>query len=51
MQIPTLFRIFTSICLSYLFPRELSFTFCDFDTVAFLIIGTVVKHRMLTLLN
>ena len=25
----------------------LSFTFCDFDTVAFLIISTFVIHRML----
>jgi len=29
---------------------ELSFTFCDFDTVAFFI-STVVIHRMLTLIS
>jgi len=32
--------------LRRLFPCELSFTFCEFDTVAFLIISTVVIHRM-----
>ena len=35
----------------YLFPRELSFTFCEFDTVAFLIITTVVIRRMLMLIS
>jgi len=34
--------------LRYLFACELSFTFCDFDTVAFLIISTVIIHCMLT---
>ena len=37
--------------LRYLFACELSFTFCDFDTVAFLIISTVVKHSMLTFIS
>jgi len=31
----------------YLFPCELSFTFCDFDTVAVPMINTVVTHRRL----
>jgi len=41
MQIPTLVRRFTSIFLRYLLARDLPSTFCDFDTVAFLIISTV----------
>ena len=38
-------------CCRYLFACELSFTFCDFDTVAFSIISTVVIHCMLILLS
>jgi len=45
MQISTLVRRFTVIFLRYLFARDLSFTFCDFDTMAFLTISTVVTHR------
>ena len=51
MQISTLIRRFILISLRHLFPCELSFTFCEFDTVAFLIISTVVIHRMLTLIS
>ena len=40
-----------AFCLRYLFACELSFTFCDFDTVAFLIITTVIIHRMITLIS
>ena len=35
MQIPTLVWWFTSIFLSYLFACDLTFTICDYDTVAF----------------
>ena len=42
MQIPTFVPRFTLIFLRYLFARDLSFTSCDFDTVAFFIISTVV---------
>jgi len=35
MQIPTLVRRFTLIFLIYLIARDLSFAFCDSDTVAF----------------
>ena len=42
MQIPTLLPRFTLIFLRYLLACDPSFTFCDFDTVAFLIISTVV---------
>ena len=45
MEIPTLARRFTEIFLRYLFARDLSFTFCDSDTVAFLIISTVVTQQ------
>ena len=52
MQISTLIRRFILISLRHLFPRELSFTFCVFGTVAFLIIlSTVVIHRMLMLIS
>jgi len=51
MQIPTLVRRFILIFLRFLFACELSFTFCEFDTVAFLIVSTVVTHRMLTLIS
>jgi len=51
MQISTLVRRFILIFLKHLFARELSLTFCDFDTVAFLIISTVVIHRVLTFIN
>jgi len=51
MQISTLVRRFILIFLRRLLPCELSFTFCDFDTVAFLIISSVVIHRMLTLIT
>ena len=51
MQISTLVRRFILISLRYLFACELSFTFCDFDTVAFLIITTNVIHHMLTLVS
>jgi len=37
MQIPTLVQ-------RYLYACDLSFTFCAFDTVAFLIVITVVTH-------
>ena len=51
MQTSTLVRRFILIFLRYLFAGELSFTFCDFDTVAFLIISTAVTHRMLMLIS
>jgi len=31
-----------------IFACELSFTFCDFDTAAFLMISNVVIHRIFT---
>ena len=37
--------------LRYLFACDLSFTFCDFDTMAFLIISTVVTHRRLMVIS
>ena len=39
------------IFLRDIFACELSFTFCDLDTVAFLIKSTVVIHQMLTLIS
>jgi len=42
MQFYTLVRRFISIFLRHQYPRELSFTFCDFDTVAFLIASAFV---------
>jgi len=39
------------VFLRYLFACDLSFTFCDFDTMAFLIVSTVVIHRMLLLIS
>ena len=51
MQISTLVRRFIVIFLSYLFACELSFTSCDIDAVAFLTIGTVVIHPLLTLIS
>jgi len=42
---------FTLIFLRYLFACDLAFTFCDFDTVAFLIISTVATHHRLTLIS
>jgi len=52
MQIATLvcWR-FTLIFLRYLFARDLSFTFCDFDTVAVLIMSTIVTHRRLMVIS
>jgi len=49
MQISTSVRRFILIFLRY--ACELSFTFGDFDTVAFLIISTVVIHHVLTLIS
>ena len=49
--ISTLVRRSILIFLRYLFPCELSITFCEFDTVAFLIINTVVIHRMLMFIS
>ena len=49
MQIPTSVWRFTLISLRYFFACDLSFTFCDFDTVALLIINTVLAHHTLTL--
>ena len=46
MQISTLVPRFILIFLRDLFPCELSFTFCEFDTVVFLIISTVVDPRV-----
>ena len=46
MQIPTLVPRVTLIFLRYLFACDLSFTFCDFDTVVFLIITTVVTLEL-----
>ena len=40
MQIPTLVRRLVLIFLRYLFACELSFTFYDFEAVAFLTIST-----------
>jgi len=51
MQIPTSIRKFTLSFLGYLFACGLSFTFCDFDTVAFLIINTAVTCHRLTLIS
>jgi len=51
MQIPTSVRKFTLSFLGYLFACDLSFTFCDFDTVAFLIINTAVTCHRLTLIS
>jgi len=53
MQISTFVPGFILIFIffRYLFPCELSFTFCEFDIVAFLIISTVVIHLMLTLIS
>ena len=45
MQTLTLVQRFTLIFLRYLFARDLPFTFRDSETVAFLIISTVVTHR------
>jgi len=39
------------VFLRYLFARDLSFTFCDSDTVAFLIISTVVTHLRLMVIS
>ena len=51
MQISTSVRRFILIFLSYLSACELSFTFCYIDAVAFLTIGTVVIHPLLTLIS
>ena len=47
LQILTSLRRSTLIFLRYLFAYGLSFTFCDFDRVAFLIISTAVTHHRL----
>jgi len=39
------------IFFTYLCTCELSFTFCDFDTVAFFTMSTVVMHHMLMLIS
>jgi len=44
-------RVCMCFFLRYLFARDRSFTFCDFDTVAFLIISTVVAHRRLMVIS
>ena len=49
MQISTSVRRFILIFLRY--ACELSFTFGDFDTVAFLIISAVVIYHVLTLIS
>ena len=46
MQISTFVPTFILIFLRYLFACELSFTFWDSDTVAFLIMTTVVIPDM-----
>ena len=51
MQIPTLVRRFTLIFLRHLLARDLFVTFCDFDTVAFLLTSTAVTHRRLMLIS
>jgi len=51
MQIPTWVRRSILIFLRYLYACELSFTFRDTDTVAFLIISTIVTHHTLTLVS
>ena len=44
-------RVCVCFFLRYLFACDHSFTFCDFDTVAFLIISTVVAHRRLMVIS
>ena len=51
MLISTLVWRFILIFLRYLFACELSFTYFESDTVAFLIISAVAIHRMLTLIS
>ena len=51
MPISTFVRICILIFLRHLLSCELSFTYCEFGTVAILIIDNVVIHRMLTLIS
>jgi len=51
MQIYTLFKRFILIFLDIYLHVKCFSHFCDFDTVAFLIISTTVIHHMLTLIS
>ena len=51
MQIPTLVGRCTLIFIRYLFECYLSFIFYDFESMAFLIINTVITHHKLTLIS
>jgi len=44
-------RRLTLIFLRHLFACDLSFTFCDFDTVALLMTSTAVTHYRLTVIS